>query len=343
MSSTPSKAYARAGVDVDLANQVVKGIGSLVKGTHGPRVLGRIGGFGGLFSAGFPEMTQPVLCSSIDGVGTKLKVAHMAGQHGTIGIDLVNHCVNDIAVLGAKPLFFMDYIGTGKLTQSIFEEIIGGLAKGCKEAGCALIGGETAEMPGVYQGTEYDLVGAIVGIVDHSKIIDGSTIIPGDVILGLPSNGLHTNGYSLARRIILEERGLDVHAPLPGHPEGHTVAQELLRTHINYQPRLSALPPGLVKGLAHITGGGLLDNLPRVFPDGVAAQIKLGTWTPEPIFQFLVQAGNLTKEDAYQTFNMGIGMAIVTSFDNAPKLKQLLPDAIEIGRMVPGHGDVTLI
>ena len=340
--STSSKAYARAGVDVDLANQVVKGIGGLVKSTHGPRVLGRIGGFGGCFGAAFPEMGEPVLVSSIDGVGTKLKVAHLAGLHGTIGQDLVNHCVNDIAVLGAKPLFFMDYIGTGKLTQEIFEEILTGLTTGCKDAGCALIGGETAEMPGVYQGTEYDLVGAIVGIVDKAKIIDGSGIVPGDVLLGLPSNGLHTNGYSLARRIILEDQGLDVHAPLPGHPEGHTVAQELLRTHLNYQPRLAALPEGLVKGLAHITGGGLLDNLPRVFPEGVAAEIQLGSWTPEPIFQFLVQAGNLTQEDAYQTFNMGIGMVIVAAPEAVEEIQARLPDAIAIGKIVPGNNNVIL-
>src|SRR5207249_2810540 len=258
------KAYAAAGVDVDLGNRLKSGIQALVKGTHGPEVLGRIGGFGGLFRPDFRGMRDPVLVSSVDGVGTKLKLAFMTGRHDTMGQDLVNHCVNDIAVIGARPLFFLDYIGAEKLEPAVFTELLKGFAKACKAAGCAIVGGETAQMPGMYQPGEYDLAGTIVGVVDRAKMIDGTRIRAGDVVIGLASNGLHTNGYTLARKVLFEQMRLKLDSRLPS-VKG-TLADELLRVHKNYQLLLASLPAGVVKGLAHITGGGLVDNLPRVLP-----------------------------------------------------------------------------
>src|SRR5205809_3441224 len=265
------KAYARAGVDVDLGNKLKRQIQSLVRETHGPQVLGKVGGFGGLFRARFPGMRERVLVASIDGVGTKLKIAFAMDKHDTLGVDLVNHCVNDIAVLGARPLFFLDYIGCGKLEPRIFHQLLRGLSRACRSAGCALIGGETAQMPGMYRKGEYDLAGCIVGVVDRAKIIDGNNIKPGDAILGLGSNGLHTNGYSLARKILLETMGLKIGSCLPGW--NITVGEELLRLHKNYQPLLAKVPSGVIKGLAHITGGGLIDNLPRILPNNCNAVI----------------------------------------------------------------------
>src|SRR5207249_6251143 len=262
------KAYARAGVDVDLGNRLKRQIQSLVKKTHpaaAGQVLGKIGGFGGLFRANFTGMREPVLVASIDGVGTKLKIAFAMNKHDTVGADLVNHCVNDIAVLGARPLFFLDYIGCGKLEPRIFHQLLRGLSRACRSAGCALIGGETAQMPGMYRKGEYDLAGCIVGVVDRAKIIDGSNIKSGDAILGLGSNGLHTNGYSLARKILLETMALKISSYLPGSTI--TVGEELLRLHENYRPLLARVPSGVIKGLAHITGGGLIDNLPRILPN----------------------------------------------------------------------------
>ncbi len=258
------KAYARAGVDVDLGNKLKRGIQSLVRQTHGPQVLGKIGGFGGLFRASFPGMREPVLVASIDGVGTKLRVAFALNKHDTVGADLVNHCVNDIAVLGARPLFFLDYIGCGKLEPRVFQQLLRGFSRACRSAGCALLGGETAQMPGIYRKDEYDLAGCIIGVVDRGNIIDGRKIRPGDVILGLESNGLHTNGYSLAREILFRKMRLKVTSRLPGLAK--TVGQELMRVHKNYQPLLARIPSGMIKGLAHITGGGLIDNLPRTLP-----------------------------------------------------------------------------
>ena len=257
------KAYARAGVDVDLGNRLKGKIHELVRQTHGPEVLGKIGGFGGLFAPNFSGMREPVLVSSIDGVGTKLKVAFALGRHDTVGADLVNHCINDIAVLGARPLFFLDYIGAEKLEPRVFAQILRGFTKACRAGGCALVGGETAQMPGMYKPGEYDLAGCIVGAVDRRRMIDGSRIKPGDVILGLPSNGLHTNGYSLARKIFFEQLHLKPSARLDGLRL--SLGEELLRTHKNYQPLLVKVPNGKLKGLAPITGGGLIDNLPRVF------------------------------------------------------------------------------
>jgi len=333
------KAYAAAGVDVDLGNRVKSGIKDIVRKTHGPEVLGRIGGFGGLFRPDFTGMKEPVLVSSVDGVGTKLKIAFMTGRHDTMGQDLVNHCVNDIAVIGARPLFFLDYIGAEKLEPAVFTELLRGFAKACKLAGCAIVGGETAQMPGMYKRGEYDLAGTIVGIVDREKMIDGSAIRPGDIILGLGSNGLHTNGYTLARKVLFEMMGLGLDVRLPG-VKG-TLADELLRVHRNYQPALAKIPHGIVKGLAHITGGGLVDNLPRVLPKDCDAVIETGNWRVPPIFQHIERGGGIDRAEMYQVFNMGIGMAVVVAEKDAVSLAKKLK-ARTIGRIENGSGVVQL-
>ena len=338
---TPQKkAYARAGVDVDLGNRLKQQIQSLVKKTHGPRVIGNIGGFGGLFRASFSGMREPVLVASIDGVGTKLKIAFAMNKHDTVGADLVNHCVNDIAVLGARPLFFLDYIGCGKLEPRIFHQLLCGLSRACRSAGCALIGGETAQMPGMYRKGEYDLAGCIVGVVDRAKIIDGSNIKPGDAILGLGSNGLHTNGYSLARKILLETMGLKIGSYLPGW--NITVGEELLRLHKNYQPLLARVPSGVIKGLAHITGGGLIDNLPRILPNNCDAVIDTKSWRVPRIFQTLQQKGNVDAEEMYQVFNMGIGMVAIVSERDAKRTMSILRGK-QIGRLERGAGKAHLV
>src|SRR5438477_7735209 len=287
------KAYARAGVDVDLGNKLKRRIQSLVRQTHGPQVLGKIGGFGGLFRADFSGMREPILVSSIDSVGTKLKIAFALDRHDTVGADMVNHCVNDIAVVGARPLFFLDYIGCEKLRPRVFDQLLRGFSRASRAARCALIGGETAQMPGMYRKDEYDLAGCIVGVVDHSKIIDGRKIRPGDVILGLGSNGLHTNGYSLARRILFEKMRLKPKA----------VGKELLRVHKNYQPLLAKAPNGMIKGLAHITGGGLIDNLPRVLPKNCHAVIETRSWLVPRIFRMIQENGDVDPAEMYQVFN----------------------------------------
>ena len=335
----PKKAYAAAGVDVDLGNRVKSGIHALVKGTHGPEVLGKIGGFGGLFRANFKGMRDPVLVSSVDGVGTKLKLAFAADKHDTVGQCLVNHCVNDIAVVGARPLFFLDYIGGERLEPAVFTQLIKGFAKACKEAGCALIGGETAQMPGMYQRGEYDLAGTIVGVVDRKKALDGSRIKKGDVIIGLASNGLHTNGYSLARKVLFDEMGLAVSSKLPGVAK--TLGDELLRVHKNYQPLLASLPSGMVKGLAHITGGGLLDNLPRVLPKTTDAVIDTHSWKVPAIFQHIGDGGKIDRTEMYQVFNMGIGMAVVVAAGDWQKAVKLTKGRV-IGHIERGTGVVRL-
>jgi phosphoribosylformylglycinamidine cyclo-ligase len=334
-----AKAYAKAGVDVDLGNRVKKGIHALVRGTHGPEVLGKIGGFGGLFRPDFRQYDDPVLVSSVDGVGTKLKIAFAVDRHDTVGQDLVNHCVNDIAVLGARPLFFLDYIGTGKLDPRVVEQLLRGFAIACKAAGCALIGGETAQMPGMYAAGEYDLCGTIVGVVDRKKMIDGSEIRPGDVIIGLPSNGLHTNGYSLARKILFDEMRLSPSSRLPG--VRRSLSEELLRVHTNYQPLIASLPARLIKGLAHITGGGLVDNLPRILPKDCDALIETDAWKPPAIFQYLAREGEVPKAEMYQVFNMGVGMAIIARPKDAPVLLSKTKGR-QIGAIVGGSGVVQL-
>jgi phosphoribosylformylglycinamidine cyclo-ligase len=338
--SQSKKAYAAAGVDVDLGNRVKKGIQALVKGTHGPEVLGKIGGFGGLFRPNFRGMKDPVLVSSADGVGTKLKIAFQTSRHDTVGQDLVNHCIDDIAVIGAKPLFFLDYIGAEKLEPEVFQQLLMGFAKACKAGKCAIVGGETAQMPGMYHPGEYDLVGTIVGVVDRPRIIDGSRIKPGDVVICLPSNGLHTNGYTLARKVLFEQMGLELTAELPG-VKG-TLADELLRVHRNYQPLLSTLPHSVVKGLAHITGGGLIDNFPRVLPKTCDAVIDCSTWTVPAIFQHIQKGGGVDPVEMYQVFNMGIGMVIVVAEKDATVVLRKTKGTV-IGGIVKGTGVVRLV
>jgi phosphoribosylformylglycinamidine cyclo-ligase len=334
------KAYARAGVDVDLANRLKPNIQQLVRRTHGPRVLGKIGGFGGLFRAHFPGMRDPVLVASIDGVGTKLKIAFALNKHDSIGADLVNHCVNDIAVLGARPLFFLDYIGCGKLEPRVFNELLRGLSRACRAAGCALIGGETAQMPGMYRDGEYDLAGCIVGVVDRPQIIEGRKIKPGDVILGLASNGLHTNGYSLARKILFEQMELKPSSTFDRF--GGTIGEELLRVHKNYQPLLAKVPNGLIKGLAHITGGGLIDNVPRILPKNYDAVIKMKSWRVPRIFEILQRNGKVDSAEMYQVFNMGIGMVAIVSERDAKRAMSIL-HAKRIGRIERGTGKTRLL
>jgi phosphoribosylformylglycinamidine cyclo-ligase len=325
------KAYARAGVDVDLGNRLKRRIQTLVRQTHGPQVLGKVGGFGGLFRADFRSMRDPILVSSIDGVGTKLKIAFALDRHDTVGADMVNHCVNDIAVVGARPLFFLDYIGCQKLEPRVFGQLLRGFSRACRAAGCALIGGETAQLPDMYRKGEYDLVGCIVGVVDRAKMIDGSTIKPGDVVLGLSSNGLHTNGYSLARKILFEKMRLN--------PK--TIGKELLRIHKNYQPLLAKVRHGLIKGLAHITGGGLVDNVPRVLPKNCDAVIETKSWRVPRIFQIIQQHGDVDPAEMYQVFNMGIGMVAIVSESDAPRAMSML-EARRIGRIERGKGKTRL-
>ncbi|MGI9115102.1 MAG: phosphoribosylformylglycinamidine cyclo-ligase [Chthoniobacterales bacterium] len=334
------KAYARAGVDVDLGNRLKRGIHSLVRGTHGPQVLGKLGGFGGLFAADFAGMREPVLVASMDGVGTKLKIAFAADKHDTVGADLVNHCVNDIAVIGARPLFFLDYIGAEKLEPRVFSQLLRGFARACRGARCALIGGETAQMPGMYRPGEYDVAGCIVGVVDRRDIIDGSGIKPGDAILGLASNGLHTNGYSLAREILFERSRLRLGSRIPGLRG--TLGAELLRVHTNYQPLLAKAPAGMIHGLAHITGGGLVDNVPRVLPDNCDAVIDTNSWRVPRIFEFLRDKGGIDSTEMYQVFNMGIGMVAMVSAGDVAKARALLR-ARMIGHVEAGTGKTRLL
>jgi phosphoribosylformylglycinamidine cyclo-ligase len=333
------KAYAAAGVDVDLGNTVKKGIHALVSATHGPEVLGKIGGFGGLFRPDFRGMKDPVLVSSVDGVGTKLKIAFATNRHDTIGQDLVNHCINDIAVIGARPLFFLDYIGGEKLDPVVFRQILKGFAKACKDGGCALIGGETAQMPGMYQSGEYDVAGTIVGVVDRPKVLDGSKIKAGEVIIGLKGHGLHTNGYSLARKVLLEQLRLPLDKPAPGM--SIPLAKELLKVHPNYQPLMASLPQGMLHGAAHITGGGLLDNLPRVLPEGCRASIDKGSWKVPTIFNIIQNAADIPDDEMFQVFNMGIGMTLVVPAKRAEEALKLTK-GIRIGKITEGPRDVVI-
>ncbi|PYL53773.1 MAG: phosphoribosylformylglycinamidine cyclo-ligase [Verrucomicrobia bacterium] len=334
------KAYARAGVDVDLGNRLKRRIQTLVRQTHGLQVLGKIGGFGGLFAPNFSGTREPILVASIDGVGTKLKIAFAMKKHDTVGADLVNHCVNDIAVLGARPLFFLDYIGCEKLEPPIFNQLLRGFSRACRFAGCALIGGETAQMPAMYRKGEYDLAGCIVGVVDRARIIDGSNIKPGDAILGLASNGLHTNGYSLARKILFEKMRLKIGSRLPG--SNITVGEELLRLHKNYQLRLAKAPSGIIKGLAHITGGGLIGNLPRILPKSCDAVVDTKSWRVPPIFQILQRNGDVDPAEMYQVFNMGIGMVAIVSEGDVSRTMLILK-AKRIGRIELGRGKTKLV
>lgn len=339
MKPRVKRAYAKAGVDVDLGNQVKKGIHSIVSSTHGPEVLGRIGGFGGLFRPNFKGMKDPVLVSSVDGVGTKLKIAFAMNKHDTIGQDLVNHCINDIAVIGAKPLFFLDYIAGEKLDPPVFRQILKGFAKACKAGSCALVGGETAQMPGMYHKDEYDVAGTIVGVVDRKKLLDGSKVKKGDVIIGLASSGLHTNGYSLARHVLFDQVGLKTTSRLPDLKR--TLGEELLQVHRNYQPLMASLPDGMLNAAAHITGGGLVDNLPRVLPAGCSARIFRASWKVPPLFKLIESSGRVDPLEMYQVFNMGIGMTLIVSPARAQEALKLTRGKI-IGEIVKGDRRVLL-
>ncbi len=340
MRASPTKAYARAGVDVDLGNTLKRGIQSIVRSTHGPEVLGEIGGFGGLFKADFHGMKEPVLVASADGVGTKLKVAIAVGRHDTIGQDLVNHCINDIAVIGARPLFFLDYIAAGKLEPAVFRQLLSGLARACKAGRCALIGGETAQMPGMYREGEYDIAGSIVGLVDRPKMLDGSQVQPGDVLVGLLSDGLHTNGYSLARKVLFDHMGLKASCRLP--ELRLTLGEELLRVHKNYQPALASLGPGMAHAAAHITGGGLVDNLPRVLPKDCQANIRRGSWRVPPIFQIIQRGDAVNPAEMYQVFNMGIGMVLIVPRKHQTEVVRRVRGRV-IGEIVEGPQTVALV
>ena len=310
MSDRSRMTYKSAGVDIEAGNRFVDMIKPLVKSTSRPEVLTDIGGFGGLFSLNKDKYQSPVLVSSTDGVGTKLKLAFQLDRHNTVGIDLVAMCVNDIIVQGAEPLFFLDYLATGMLAPEKAAEIVEGIAEGCRQAGCALVGGETAELPGFYQDGEYDLAGFTVGVVDRDAIIDGSSIQVGEILIGIASNGLHSNGYSLARRIVEErlEKGLETILPALGEP----LVEALLRpTRIYVKSILNLLRDFTIQGMAHITGGGLLENVPRVLPRHCKAVIHKDSWPKLPLFEFLREAGNLEERELYRTFNYGIGMVLV--------------------------------
>ena len=333
--------YRDAGVDIDAQDEGLRRIKRALQATRTMGVLADLGAFGGMFAPDLTGMSEPVLVASCDGVGTKLKVAFMTGIHGTVGRDLVNHCVNDILVQGATPLFFLDYLATGRLNPDVMEAVISGVARGCKENGCALLGGETAEMPGFYAEGEYDVAGFIVGIVDKSRAITGREIRKGDLLIGLPSAGLHTNGYSLARAILFDRAGKGPHDRVEGLPG--TIGEVLLAEHRSYLPALrDAL--GLVRGLAHITGGGLTDNLPRILPEGTAARIDLGSWPVLPVFQELKRLGGVADDEMLRTFNMGIGMVCVVAPETADEFERHLDRAGEahhrIGGIVSGDGRV---
>ncbi len=324
--------YRRSGVDIDAGNEVVRRVKALARETYTTGVLSGVGSFGGLFAID-SSVRDPVLVASADGVGTKLKVAFLAGRHDTIGIDLVNHCVNDILVQGARPLFFLDYLATGRLAPDVAEQIVRGVAQACKTNECALLGGETAEMPGFYADGEYDIAGFIVGLVPHANVIDGRTIVPGDVLVALPSSGLHTNGYSLARAIVFERLKLSVDEAVP--ELGERVSDALLRPHRSY---LSAVQPlldhGWIKGMAHITGGGIIGNLPRILPDGTTYSLDRQSWTVPPLFTWLQQAGGVGTEEMFRAFNMGVGLILVCAPAHADALLGALPGAWVVGGVV---------
>jgi phosphoribosylformylglycinamidine cyclo-ligase len=337
--------YRDAGVDIAAWNSVKGTIGDLVASTRNDRVVGEFGQFGGMFDiADLPGMDRPVLVASTDSVGTKVMIAFETGHYASTGFDIVNHCVNDILVMGARPLFFLDYIGTGKLRADATKEIVGGLAAACRENGCVLIGGETAEMPDLYRENEYDLVGTVVGLVDRNAVIDGSTIEPGDVLIGLRSSGLHTNGYSLARKIVREVGGFAYSDTMPGSEL--TFGQALQEPHRSYLPLHGFMRQNIIKGCAHITGGGFQDNIDRVLPATCDAVIRCDSWNPGPIFKWLGKTGNVERDEMFHTFNMGIGMVVIVpgtheeTVINAEELAYCKP--VRIGTVAAGNGKVVL-
>ena len=335
--------YSQAGVNIDAGVRAVERMSAAVKSTYTAQVLAGIGAFGGLFdAAAFKSMTAPVLAASTDGVGTKSKVAARLNRWDTIGSDLVNHCINDILVQGARPLFFLDYVASSQLDPDQIATIVGSVAAACREAGCALLGGETAEMPGIYQSGEIDLVGTVIGVVEREQIIDGLRIRAGDVLLGLPSTGLHTNGYSLARRVLDE---LDWNEP-KAELGGVTIGDTLLAVHRSYRDPVEKLMDADIdiKGLAHITGGGMIDNLPRILPQGTAAIVQRGTWFEPPIFGLIQKRGSIDANEMFRVFNMGIGMLAVIPADQVREALAALPgDCSVVGRIVDGDGSVTIV
>ena len=336
-----SISYSDAGVSIDKANLAVSKIRDFARNTFNERTLTEIGSFGGMFAGAFPEMSEPILVASADGVGTKLKIAFDTGIHSTIGQDLVNHCVNDILVQGARPLFFLDYFATGVLSPDVTASVVEGISIACKENGCVLLGGETAEMPGFYKDGEYDLAGFIVGVVDKSKVIDGKLIKAGDVVLGLPSNGLQTNGYSLARKLFFEVAGYEVDTYI--EELGKTVGEALLEKHTSFLKPLDVLLDSeRIKGLVHITGGGFLENIPRILPENVSVEIKLGTWNVSSVFGLMQTLGNVTDAEMFRTFNMGIGMIVICAEKDKEFLKGNLATSFEIGRVVEGKKEVRI-
>ena len=338
MKHVSKEAYAVAGVDIHLANEVKGTVGQQARATFRPEVIGS-GFFGSMFQ--LKQYDEPVLVSSVDGVGTKLKIASLLGKNNTVGMDIVNHCVNDILCCGAEPLFFLDYIAMGKLVPKQVEAIISGLVQACQEVGCSLIGGETAEMPGIYSEMNYDLVGFIVGVVERKNIIGGSSIVPDDVILGLPSSGLHTNGYSLVRRVF----GIDANPSRLNefYPElGKSLGEELLQVHRCYYPQLKPALP-LIKGIAHITGGGFVGNIPRILPQDLAAHLHNDSWDILPIFKLIQENGNIKEAEMYQVFNMGIGMTLVCSPQQVATIVSILPQAKTVGKIIKRESEERVI
>ena len=334
---TPTR-YRDAGVDIDAGEEAVRRIKKTVQSTFGPHVVSEIGKFAGAVTV--PGLDPEVLLlSSMDGVGTKLKVAAMMGKFDTVGEDLVNHCVGDIGVHGALPLFFLDYVGMGALDPAVVEAVVEGLARGCRANACALIGGETAEMPGVYHGSDFDLVGCIVGTVKRGEFVDGSGLAPGDALLGIPSTGLHTNGFSLARKVLFDDGGVEPSAALPGSDA--TVGQALLAVHRSYLPEIKALKT-IMKGAAHITGGGLPGNVNRILTPGLSARIHRNRWTTLPIFRLIMEKGEVPEEEMFRAFNMGIGLVLAVPAERAEEALGLCKDAVRIGEIVEGNGSVTL-
>lgn len=337
-----SISYADAGVSIDNANRAVAKIREYARATFNERTLTEIGSFGGMFSGAFPGMDDPILVASADGVGTKLKLAFETGIHNTVGADLVNHCVNDILVQGARPLFFLDYFATGKLDPDVTAAVVEGMARACKENGCVLLGGETAEMPDFYPPGEYDLAGFIVGVVDKPKVIDGRSITPGDVVLGIPSTGLQTNGYSLARKLFFEVGGYTPDSYID--ELGTTVGEALLETHASFLPQIGPLlDSGVIKGLVHITGGGFLENIPRILPEGVSVEINRGSWPELPIFTMMQRLGNVDEKEMFRTFNMGIGMIVVCAPSNLQMVMESVKGATPIGNVVMGDKKVEVL
>lgn len=337
--------YRQAGVDIDAADHAKRGISALLRSTATPDTLSELGAFGGLYRVP-RDVAHPVLVASTDGVGTKLKVAFLTGRHDTVGEDLVNHCINDILVQGARPLFFQDYIGMGRLEPGVVESLVEGIARGCRANGCALLGGETAEMPDFYAPGEYDLAGTIIGVVDEERVIDGREIRAGDAVIAIASSGLHTNGYSLARRVLFDRMGLAPGDPFPGTAD--TVADVLLRTHRSYLPALrEPVGRGDIHGLAHITGGGLVDNIPRVLPPGLDARLDLSSWEIPHLFRVLQREGGISDAEMFRTFNMGVGMVVVAAPEHADTLIAEISGAGDnawgAGEIVDGSGEVQLV